>query len=183
MAQAVWLLLTREGRLALSSWRGLQSISELEKPAAARPGLSQPDAVNEPVNLPACQRDVPGERRRPGGRAHGRCHAPGRGVNRNGLTSPPKRAVVFCYDFASFFSPGKMTSCTSAHRCKGEGEGRVRDGAGEEGSRPLPAAAGGLTLGTGLRETHTHLAPAAPGWKVLLSWKVLVGSSVINQFV
>lgn len=58
---------------------------------------------------------------------------------------------------------------------QGEGEGRAHFGAGEEGSHPLPTAAGGLTLGTHLPETHTHLAPTAPGWKVLLSQKVLVG--------
>lgn len=70
-----------------------------------------------------------------------------------------------------------MHICVSS---QGEGEGRARFGAGEEGSHPLPAAAGGLTLGTHLGETHTHLAPTAPGWKVLLSWKVLV-VQIINH--
>jgi len=63
---------------------------------------------------------------------------------------------------------------------QGEGEGRAHDDAEEEGSHPLLAAAGGLTLGTHLHETHTHFAPAGLGWKVLLSWKILEGQ-IINH--
>lgn len=127
-----------EGGLTLSSWGGPQSISGLGKQLAVCPGLSQPDVLNKPVDLP------PGSAMSPSLRVPmaGDCAHVCAVLQAMGLTKIinfPQKGLLFSA-VISPFGQDRWRHCTSVHHCKGEGEGRACDGAGKEGSHPLPAA-------------------------------------------
>lgn len=173
------------GRLVLASWRGPRSISELEKPAAACARLSQPDVVNEPINLPAGPPDVPSEQRCPVAALTGAAVLRGMVLTKT-VNFRPKRAVVFCCDFSSFSPPwlGEMTSCTSAHCCKG----KVKVGRVTVPRRKVPILCQRLPVGWHLapasaRPTRTSRPQPAAGKFYFHGKSWWVRSSIINQFV
>lgn len=114
-----------EGRLTLSSWGGPQSISGLGKQLKVCPGLSQPDVLNKPVNLPP----VPCPHPQPAPMADDHTHvcAVLQAMGLTKLLTSPQKGLLFSA-VISPFGQDRWRHCTSVYRCKGEGEGRSVQG-------------------------------------------------------